>query len=226
MEHPKLSTNLQCLGYTNDHRRCRLERSNERTCNIHRNYYDNWILKHPLNSYLSYNTRRKINEIKFQLQRGYVKITKDFVYNELSIKHDIEYIFLIKNGNIDPLWNMPLFCYYINNNIHNINIILTSPEACMYALRYILKSVNNPNWEYILNNSGWKQLMCSTILIDELKIENQNDTLLQIFLNKQNQLMMEQEQKNAELKEELLNVFWHPSQINKWSHELEGDSWS
>lgn len=236
MEHPKLSTKHQCLAYTNEHRRCRLERSNEMTCKIHRNYYYNWHLNHPLNSYSTYNTSRKLNELKFQLQRGYVKISKDFVYNQLTIYHSTEYLFLIINGNINPLWNMDLFNYHIKSNInklylHNIDIIhfntiLTSPEACIQALRYILKSINNPNWDYILNAPGWKQLMCSTILTDELKMENQNDTLLQIFLNKQNQLMLEQEQKNARLKEELLNVFWHPLRINKWRHELEGDHWS
>ena len=224
MEHPKPAKILQCLAYTTDHRRCRLERSNGRTCRIHRNYYTNWLVKHPLNSYCSYNSIRKFNEIVFQLQYGDILVTEEYIQYNFGIGHRAEYMFLIRYAHINPLWNMQLFEYcilqYYMDDIHNkFNSLLTSVEACIKALRYLLK-IEGLDWTYILSAPRWKQLMCSSIFTDELKTENQKNTLLPIFLEKYKELMKEQELYIMDLKNELLEFIWHPSRIEKWKHEL------
>jgi hypothetical protein len=76
------------------------------------------------------------------------------------------------------------------------------------------------DWTYILSASGWKQLMCSSIFIDELKTENQKNTLLPIFMEKYKNLMKEQEYGILSLKNELLEFCWNPSRIEKWKHEI------
>ena len=224
MEHPKCATNLQCLGYTSDHRRCRLERYNDKTCTIHRNYYTNWLEKHPLNSYTTYNTIRKRNEIIFHLKTGNIILSQNYIQYNFGIGNIREYLFLIKYANINPLWNRTLFEYYILHNILQIdmfNEILISHETCIEALKYILgNKLLNINWDYILTAPGWKNLMCSPIFIDTLKTKDQNDTLLPIFLEKQKSLMNEQILFMKELRDELLAVCWHPSRIQHWKHEI------
>lgn len=221
MEHPKRSTVLQCLAYTNEHRRCRLERNSERTCEIHRNYYTNWITKHPLNSFLSYNTRRKYNEIYFQLRNGYVRVTKNYINYNFGIGHIQEYMFLIHHANINPLWNVMLFEYTISqkrNNLTDFNHLLVDSDACVQALTYLIKQ-EAIDWERVLSVPNWKQLMGSSVFVD-LAVQDQKDTLLPIFVEKQRSLMESQSLLISEFKEELLSVCWHPSRIDKWRHEL------
>ena len=231
MEHPKPAKILQCLAYTSDHRRCRLERSDKKTCRVHRNYYTDWLVKHPLNAYYSYNSIRKFNELIFQLRYGDIVVTEEYMQYNFSILHRAEYMFLIRYANINPLWNRQLFeyCisqYYMDDIQNKFNTLLTSVEACRQALRHLLK-MEGLNWPYILSAPGWKQLMGSSILIDELKTENQKNTLLPIFLEKYKDLMKEQELYIMDLKNELLEFIWHPSRIEKWKHELlEGTDWS
>jgi len=222
MEHPKPAKVLQCLAYTNDHRRCRLERANGRTCRIHRNYYKEWLVKHPLNSYYTYNSIRKFNEIVFQLQYGDIVVNEEYIMYNFGLFHLTEYMFLILHAHINPLWNRPLFeqCilwYY--KDINKFNNLLTSVQACIEALRHLLK-LEVLDWTYILSASGWKQLMCSSIFIDELKTENQKNTLLPIFMEKYKDLMKEQEYRILSLKNELLEFCWNPSRIEKWKHEI------
>jgi hypothetical protein len=144
-------------------------------------------------------------------------------YN-FGILHRAEYMFLIRYANINPLWNRQLFDYcvseYYRNDIHDkFNSLLTSVEACCQAVRLLLK-LEGLDWSYILTAPRWKQLMCSSILIDELKTENQKNTLLPIFLEKYKDLKKEQEMYIMNLKNELMEFTLHPSRIEKWKHEL------
>jgi len=224
MEHPKRAKYLQCLAYTNDHRRCRLERSTSKTCKIHRNYYTQWLVKHPLNTFYSYNSVRKFNELAFQLQHGNIEVTKEYMEYNFSIGHTSEYMFLIEYANINPLWNRSLFktcilLYSNGSNIKKFNLLLTSVECCIEALRYLLR-FEELNWTHILSAPRWKYCMCSSILLDELKTENQKNTLLPILVEKNKDLMKAQESEILNLKHELLEVILHPSRIQKWKHEL------
>jgi len=130
-------------------------------------------------------------------------------------------MFLIRHANINPLWNVMLFEYTISqkcNNLTEFNELLVDSEACVQALTYLIKQ-EDINWERVLSVSNWKHLMGSSVFVD-LAIENQKDTLLPIFLEKQQGLMESQALFLSELKEELLSVCWHPSRIDKWRHEL------
>ena len=201
---------MYCLGYTSDHRRCRLKKINERTCKIHRNYYTEWLLKHPLNSFTSYSSHRKINELIFQLSHGHVSINQEYIRDNFSMLHMLEYSFLITYAHINPLWHLGLFNNYIEsskfNNLHDINLILISSEVCLEVLRILPKT---SNWELILESPSWKYLIGSPILSER-------------FPDKERSLRTEQERNNSELKEELLSYFWNPERFDKWKHEMVG----
>jgi len=201
---------MNCLGYTSDHRRCRLKKINEKTCKIHRNYYTDWLLKHPLNSYTSYSSQRKINELIFQLSHGHVSINQEYITGNFSLHHMLEYSFLITYAYINPLWHLGLFNNYIKsskfNNLHDINLMLGSSEVCLEVLRILPKT---SNWDLILESPSWKYLMCSPVFSER-------------FPEKQKSLMAEQERAQSELKEELLSYVWNPERFNKWKHEMIG----
>jgi len=121
-----------------------------------------------------------------------------------------EYVFLVKYVYINPLWHLGLFNKYINsakfNSLYNINIILTSSEACLEVLRVLPK---NMDWNLILESASWKYLMCNPILSEH-------------FPDKQKSLMMEQEKAIIELKDELMSYVWNPERFDKWKHEMDG----
>jgi hypothetical protein len=201
---------MYCLGYTSDHRRCRLKKINERTCKIHRNYYTDWLLKHPLNSFTSYSSQRKINELIFQLNHGHVSINQQYITDNFSILHIPEYIFLVNYAYINPLWHLGLFNNYIEsskfNNLHGINLILTSSEVCLEVLRILPM---NSDWELILDSPSWRYLMCSPVFSER-------------FPEKHKNLRTEQERNISKLKEELLSYVWNPERFDKWKHEMIG----
>ena len=201
---------MNCLGYTSDHRRCRLKKINERTCKIHRNYYTDWLVKHPLNSVTSYLSSRKINELIFQLSHKHVIIDKSYILDNFSLHHMLEYSFLITHAHINPLWHLGLFNNYIKsskfNSLDSINIILVSSEVCLEVLRILPK---NMDWSLILESPSWKYLMCSPVLSER-------------FPEKQKSLMAEQVNTLSELKGELLSYVWNPERFDKWKHEMDG----
>ena len=201
---------MNCLGYTSDHRRCRLKKINKKTCKIHRNYYTDWLVKHPLNSFTSYITSRKINELIFQLSHRHVSIDKGYILDNFSLDHMLEYIFLITYAHIDPLWHLGLFNDYIMsskfNNLKDINLVLISSEACLEVLRIL---PNSSDWELILDSPSWKYLMCSPVFSER-------------FPEKHKSLMAEQERVLSELKMELLSYVWNPERFDNWKHEMIG----
>lgn len=214
--------NLQCLGYTKDHRRCRLDRINERTCKIHRNYYTNWLVKHPINLY--YISQRKINEIIFQLESGNIVITKEYV--KANVRFYNTYLFLIQYANINPLWHLEMFQNYLETNL-DCNILI-STETCIEALRYLFKKEMWELWKWdeILLSPCWKQIMFSSIFIDEINkapknnIDYLKDKVLTIFVNIQRSFVKKQEKHMEKIKNELLEFCWSPSRIEKWKHEM------
>ena len=185
MEHPKRFTKNQCLAFSKDRRRCRLERDteNKRTCHIHRNYYNNWF---STNNYLFpiILCKRKINEIVFQY---------NYVHNADDIKKNISnllhyhlrfYEFIIMNTNADPLWNSTLFKDLIEDSIinkKNINYLLKSPEACKFVFNTLIELTVIGNliitdydsnylrfWDdYFVNVPGWIQMLGSTFFMEE-----------------------------------------------------------
>ena len=123
--HPSLPTTKkkQCLGFTKEHRRCRLERvDGKKTCHIHRNYYNQWIQKElPMLKYMHWSTTssRIKKEIEFQLKFCHVPITKEFIVNEFwNITSTEGYELLILFHSIDPLWCPRVFDYLLDKYIY------------------------------------------------------------------------------------------------------------
>ena len=215
---------LQCLGYTKDHRRCRLDRINEKTCKIHRNYYTNWLVKHPIN--IHYISQRKINEIIFQLESGNIVINKEYVKANVRFYEHDKYLFLINHAKINPLWSTEVFQSYLETSLDTS--ILISTETCIEALRYLFKKENWELWKWdeILFSPCWKQIMFSSIFIDEINKAPRNNTdylkdkVLPIFLGIQQSFVIKQEKHMERIKSELLEFCWCPSRIEKWKHEM------
>ena len=115
MSHPvKARGQKQCLAFTKERRRCRLERDEEsKTCQIHRNYYYQWAEKElPKLKYCHWDTLtlRTQKEITFQLKFRHVILNKEEVekmfWNFTSVDG---YERLILLGAVEPLWVKPLF---------------------------------------------------------------------------------------------------------------------
>jgi len=125
--HPSLRKEplQQCLGFTKDHRRCRLERQHDKkTCFIHRNYYIQWIEKNlPLLKYFNFEllTPRIKKEIEFQLKFHYVSITKEDIVREFwNLTNTDGFEKLILYHCIDPFWCPRLFERIIDKHIYGI----------------------------------------------------------------------------------------------------------
>ena len=115
MSHPvKARSQNQCLAFTKERRRCRLERNiGSKTCNIHRNYYHQWAEKElPKLKYCQWDTltKRTQKEITFQLTFRHVILKQEEVekmfWNFTSVDG---YERLILLGAVDPFWVKPLF---------------------------------------------------------------------------------------------------------------------
>jgi len=115
MSHPvKARGQKQCLAFTKERRRCRLERDGaSKTCHIHRNYYHQWIEKEiPKLKYCPWDTLtlRTQKELIFQLKFRYVILKQEEVekmfWNFTSVDG---YERLILLGAVEPFWVKPLF---------------------------------------------------------------------------------------------------------------------
>lgn len=199
--HPSRATHNQCTGFTRDHRRCRLEaREDQKTCNIHRNYYIGWLHSHPRLDDLS--TKRVKEEFDFQVRNRHVIITEEYCKRLIGANRDF-YVYLIKNAGINPLWNREqlLKVFYLivtkfqhqstdwESDVSRISEILTTPEVCKFIFRKIVELgklwiyAGQDDIEYAMSScrllfllgfqmpSGWKQMVCSTFFMEEVEEE-------------------------------------------------------
>lgn len=115
-QHPKraASDKCQCLAYSKEHRRCRLERDGDsKTCSIHRNYYrDWWTTTYRSYGNIEWATSRQRAEYEFQLRNGHTEVP-DWYFSRLKKADRREYIWLIQTANCNPLHNLELFYYVI-----------------------------------------------------------------------------------------------------------------
>jgi hypothetical protein len=123
--HPSLykQKQKQCLAFTKEHRRCRLEQLNgEKTCSIHRNYYTDWFEKHAyILKYIPWEkmTPRIRKELEFQLKFHHVTITEHDIIREfwnLIITDNYEKLILYQC--INPIWCPHLFDALLDKYIH------------------------------------------------------------------------------------------------------------
>lgn len=147
----------QCLGFSREHRRCRLEQEEgSKTCHIHRNYYPDWFLNHHGFYDITTLTPRQQKEYTFQLGGGHVIPTEQYIIN-LTLNMRGYYIFLVEVAKINPLLNRRIFSDIIARTVddqifynrierqtptRDLKKILTAPETCQYALEGILTRIS------------------------------------------------------------------------------------
>jgi hypothetical protein len=158
-DHPKraASSKSQCLAYSKEHRRCRLERAaNSKTCSIHRNYYrDFWT--HTYRSYgnIEWASQRQRAEYEFQLRNGHVEIP-EWYFKRLKKSDRKEYLWLIQVAKCNPLRNLEVFYYVILCMVDELltfydlpkeritrltsefELLLQTPKCCQEAFSVLL----------------------------------------------------------------------------------------
>jgi hypothetical protein len=113
------SNDTQCLGFgKKDIRRCRLERRpGGRTCQIHRNYYNNWLEKHPMfdcTNTVHGPTERQLEEYRFQVKGGHVPISEQYLAT-IPPRFCTYYVFLLLNTSLSPSLNPKAMSKYIDD---------------------------------------------------------------------------------------------------------------
>lgn len=230
-----------CTAYTKDHRRCRLEKVGENTCHIHRNYYKNWFVKHPVIGYGDY-TGRKLKEVSYQF-RNHITITDKMIKDWADMNRILNatnYEFLIVHAHINPLtsleWlkNATLNIIYSYEWCERLNSILTSPEVCIEVFKHLLLMYDwgiQISWSTVFYPSNWRKILYSPTFMDvyneHLEKHKKSPDLV---LNIQTVIypQMQEAKKNHRqflrclvglYKEELMMVCWHPSRVENWIKE-------
>ena len=192
--HPVKAKHTQCLAFTQEHRRCRLEAKEGKTCSIHRNYYTNWLKGRE---YMATTQRKKV-EFEFQVKNKHVILTESFC-RQIQEYNFYEYCITISSMN--PLWNTVLvdsIFYSIVNQLQysplsweeqqqRLNILLATPEVCKYIFKKIVELIKvwmtQPSIEgtdycekssrlllvlaFQLPTSSWRQMLGSTFFLEE-----------------------------------------------------------
>ena len=227
-----------CTAYTKDHRRCRLEQVGGKTCHIHRNYYREWFVKHPVIRYGEYTQGRKLKELVYQF-RNHITITekmfKDWVSN-FAINND-NFEFLILYGHINPMWSLEhlksLFfdILYSLDWCTRLSSILTSPEVCIEVFKHLLLLYEwgfQVSWSTVFYPSNWRKVLYSSEFMDVYNNEIEKHkkspdlvynlrTLIYPCIQDAKNYHRQVLRSRATLyKEELMMVCWHPSRIEMW----------
>lgn len=166
----KLATNKaeQCLGFSKDHRQCRLiRRSGERTCAIHKHYFSDWISNHCHFYKWEWLSKRQKAEFQFQLSNGYVQISQEHVCR-LNHTHLDYYLKLVDYAKIPVEWNMVLLhtaVYRILDEVLkqtertvNLSYFLQTPRNCILTLTALLRSLVSKTVLYRLAEGQWMPL--------------------------------------------------------------------
>lgn len=146
-EHPKRATSehTQCLGYSKDHRRCRLERdANSKTCSIHRNYYrDWWYYTFRPFSTMEWASKRQKAEYEFQIQNDHVQVPERII-QDLRTSDLKLYRWFIRVAHIDPLLNRRCFIHNLSYPVDSLLMAYTISEeriqTCVEEIRSMLVS--------------------------------------------------------------------------------------
>jgi len=230
----------QCTAFTKDHRRCRLEKVGEKTCVIHRNYYRDWFIKHPLYLFNSpYMTKRRRNEVIYQLQ-NHIHIDKNVLELLRYTIYPNEYEFLIKYAYIDPLLIEKSFKLSLIDilwtsiddvNNDRMDSILTSYEVCIEVFKYSLELFQlgcAVPWPLLFKSYKWKQVLYSDVLMDiyndtvtkyrsNLEYTQKLENCVLPYIIEAKMLHRKQLRSRIALyKEDLMMFCWHPSRVEKW----------
>ena len=184
----------QCLAFSrNDHRRCRLRRLyGQKTCSVHRNYYENWFSNHQPWYRIGWLSDREREEYKFQLSGGHLTIPEHHVRALQPTLGDY-YRFLVQYANIPVQWNVNCLSDAILMSMRRLfqevdgaekefAVFLNTPEDCLTVLQnmisawvriilqlrqeigtWISYSKAYDHLCFIIQSSeGWRQLIFST----------------------------------------------------------------
>ena len=154
----------RCKAFTKDHRACRLSIVNNNTCDIHKNYFIDWLYKNPaLSEYtMKYKHKRLYKEYSAILFSGFVKVDKEYIERIPNNKtYNKFYLKLCSKQNIYPLLNKncfknaidialeDLFYLYHNSDINawfdvafrmykTFNILFKDVEATKIGLCHVI----------------------------------------------------------------------------------------
>lgn len=146
-DHPKraASSKTQCLAYSKEHRRCRLERdSDSKTCSIHRNYYrDFWVNTYRSYGNIEWASKRQRAEYEFQLRNGHTQVP-EYYFSRLTKADRKEYLWLIQVAKCNPLHNRTLFyfilMYIVDEFMTYYSVDTTRSQAMMDELETLLQT--------------------------------------------------------------------------------------
>ena len=131
----------QCTAFTVKHKRC-VKEANDKTCQYHTTYYDNWLGKHPppIAFRLQLDTKE---EYTFQIEGNHVEITEAYVQS-LDTMHMSDYY--------EYLLHLPHLRWNCNRRMVNYLILnfLRQPEwiaICRLNLEYYFGNMfQNPSF--------------------------------------------------------------------------------
>jgi len=121
----------RCKAFTKDHRACRLSIVNNNSCDIHKNYFIDWLYKNPALSEYTMNDRYKrlYKEYAAILFSGLVKADKEYIDNIPNKKtYSKFYLKLCSKQNIDPLSNKNCFKNAIDLAIEDLFNLYKNPD--------------------------------------------------------------------------------------------------
>ena len=104
----------QCLAFTKDHRRCRLQRDEgSKSCPYHKDYFLHWLETHRGFHHVI-SSKRHIEEYRFQICNKHVHIPESYIAS-LAINYQAYYEFLVKETGCSSLVNRRCLKYCIDN---------------------------------------------------------------------------------------------------------------
>lgn len=107
------SSDIQCLAFTKDHRRCRLQRDDgQQTCEYHKEYFLKWLETHK-GFHHAISSKRQMEEYRFQICNHHVTIPESYIAT-LTIHYQAYYEFLVKETGCSSLVNHRCFKYGID----------------------------------------------------------------------------------------------------------------
>lgn len=104
----------QCLAFTKDHRRCRLQRDEgSKTCPYHTQYFSTWLETHP-GFQRSSSSRRLIEEYEFTISNRNIEIPELYI-EAIDINYSEYYAYLIDQTGYSAAINTRCLKYCVSS---------------------------------------------------------------------------------------------------------------
>ena len=107
------SPDVQCLAFTKDHRRCRLQREEgSKSCPYHKQYFSTWLETHP-GFQRGRSSKRVIEEYEFTISNRNIEIPESYVA-EIDIMHSEYFMYLIDQTGYSAAINPRCLTYCVS----------------------------------------------------------------------------------------------------------------